>query len=261
VKHLFTLIVGLASYLLFLLAAIYAASFTLGGPLPDPITIPQATPVPAFLIDVGFILIFGVQHTVMARSRWKARWTTIVPPALERSFFVLITSCILLATFWCWQPISGALWQIDYPLMRAIVYGVCLVGWGIVLWSTFQIDHFELFGLRQMWQSLRHQLPVSAEFRRPFLYRFVRHPMMAGFLLVFWATPTMTVDRLLLALGMTIYILIGISFEERALRRQFGSVYEQYQAEVPRLIPIPHRLYSLIQTKPKSANPGSVTSE
>lgn len=257
-KTLLTLIVGLGSYALFLVASVYAVSFTLGGLLPDPISIPHATLVPALLIDVGFIFIFGFQHSTMARSRWKARWTAIVPPALERSFFVLITSCILLAAFWCWQPISATLWQIDSPLARAIVYGICLLGWGIVLWSTFQIDHFELFGLRQTWQAICNKPPVSAEFRRPFLYRFVRHPMMAGFLVVFWATPTMTIDRLVLALGMTVYILIGITFEERALRQQFGAAYEQYQSEVPRLIPFPQRLRSSSRQKLKYPNSGSV---
>lgn len=256
-KQLLTLFVGVVSYALFLVAALYALSFTLGGLLPGPISIPRAPAALALLVDVGFLLAFGVQHSVMARSGWKQRWTTIIPPAMERSLYVLIASCILLAVFWCWQPISGVIWQIDGPPIRSVVYGVCLAGWVIVVWSTFQIDHFELFGLRQMWQALRHQPPRPAEFKRPFLYRIVRHPMMVGFLLVFWATPTMTVDRLVLALGMSIYILVGVTFEERALQRQFGVTYEKYQAEVPQLIPLPRKGQSVIGTTLSDTNSGS----
>lgn len=240
-KHIPTLVVGLVSYLLFLLAALYGFSFTLGGLLPDPLSIPHAPLAPALLIDMGLVLIFGFQHSVMARSRWKQRWKTIVPATLERSLYVLIASCVLLVMFWCWQPTALIVWQINSPVARGVVYSVCLVGWGIVLMSTFQIDHFELFGLRQVWQSAHSQPQTTIGFKRPLLYQFVRHPMMFGFLLVFWAAPTMTVDRLALALAMTIYIVIGVSFEERALRRQFGAQYERYQSETPRLIPLPRK--------------------
>lgn len=256
-KHLPTLVVGVISYVLFLVSALYGLSFTLGGILPDPISIPHAPTALAMLLDVGLLLAFGVQHSVMARSSWKKRWTTIIPPAMERSLYVLIASCILLAVFWGWQPISGAIWQINVPVARAVVYGVCLAGWVIVVLSTFQIDHFELFGLRQVWQTLRDQPPRPVEFKRPFLYRIVRHPMMVGFLLVFWATPTMTVDRLVLALGMTIYILVGVTFEERALRRQFGATYEKYQAEVPQLIPLPRKRHSVVGMTLKDTSSGS----
>jgi len=259
VKHLLTLVVGVVSYILFLVSALYALSFTLGGILPVPISIPHAPDVLALLVDVGLLLTFGIQHSVMARSGWKKRWITIIPPAMERSLYVLIASGILLALFWSWQPISGVIWQINGTPIRAVVYGVCLAGWAIVVLSTFQIDHFELFGLRQMWQTLRDQPPRPIAFKRPFLYRIVRHPMMAGFLLVFWATPTMTVDRLVLALGMTIYILVGISFEERALRRQFGVTYEKYQTEVPQLIPLPRKHHSVIGTALRDTSSGSAT--
>jgi protein-S-isoprenylcysteine O-methyltransferase Ste14 len=257
VKHVPTLVVGVVSYILFLGSALYGLSFTLGGILPVPISIPHAPDVLALLVDVSLLLAFGIQHSVMARSGWKKRWTTIIPPAMERSLYVLIASCILLAVFWCWQPISGAIWQIESSPVRAIVYGVCLAGWVIVVLSTFQIDHFELFGLRQVWQTLRDQPPRPIAFKRPFLYRIVRHPMMVGFLLVFWATPTMTVDRLVLALGMTIYILVGVSFEERSLRRQFGAAYEKYQAEVPQLIPLLRKRHSVIGTTLKDTGSGS----
>ena len=256
-KHLPTLVVGVVSYVLFLVSALYGLSFTLGGILPDPISISHAPAVLALFVDVGLVLAFGIQHSVMARSGWKKRWTTVIPPTMERSLYVLIASCILLAMFWCWQPITGVIWQFNGSAIRVIVYGVCLAGWVIVVLSTFQIDHFELFGLRQMWQTLRDQPPRPIEFKRLFLYRVVRHPMMVGFLLVFWATPTMTVDRLVLALGMTVYIVVGVSFEERALRRQFGATYEKYQAEVPQLIPLPRKRRSVIGTTLRDTRSGS----
>jgi protein-S-isoprenylcysteine O-methyltransferase Ste14 len=245
--------------MLFLAAALYGVSFTLGGILRDPVSTPHTPAVLALLVDVSLLLTFGIQHSVMARSGWKKRWTTIIPSAIERSMYVLVASCILLAMFWCWQPISGVIWQIDAPAIRVFVYGVCLAGWAIVVLSTFQIDHFELFGLRQMWQALHNRPQRPVEFKHPFLYRIVRHPLMAGFLLVFWATPSMTVDRLILALGMTIYILVGIYFEERALRRQFGVTYEKYQAEVPQLLPLPRKRRSIVGTKLRDARSSSAS--
>jgi methanethiol S-methyltransferase len=236
-RNVVTLIVGLGSYLLSLVTTLYGVSFTLGGLLPLPVTLPSAPLIPALLLDVGFLVLFGIQHSLMARARWKQWWTSIIPPALERSLYALVASCILLGLFWFWRPIPTAVWQIGNPLLRASVYGLCLAGWGIVLLSTFQIDHFELFGLRQVWQAIHKQAQPRSEFRLPFLYRLVRHPMMSGFLLAFWATPQMTVDRLVFAVGMSLYILIGIAFEERALRREFGRAYETYQAKVPRLLP------------------------
>jgi protein-S-isoprenylcysteine O-methyltransferase Ste14 len=259
VKCLSTLIVGIVSYLVFLVATLYAVSYTLGGLFPNPVSIPHAPPVLAVLTDVGVILIFGIQHSVMARARWKKLWTTIIPPGMERSLYVLIASGILLGMFCAWQPMPNTLWRINDLPIRIIINGICLAGWAIVLLSTFQIDHLELFGLRQMWQSMHRQPELPVEFRRPLLYRFVRHPMMVGFLVVFWATPTMTVDRLIFALGMTVYILIGISFEEHALRRQFGMTYEKYRAEVPQLIPFARRLHRFFWARRQYARSGSAT--
>jgi protein-S-isoprenylcysteine O-methyltransferase Ste14 len=238
-KTLATIIVALGSYLLFLVTALYAVSFTFGGFLPLPFALPSAPLIPALLLDVGLMALFGVQHSLMARASWKQWWTTVIPPTLERSLYVLIASCVLLALFWFWQPIPTVVWQIGVPLARAAVHSLCLAGWGIVFLSTFQIDHFELFGLRQVWSAIHKQSQPAPEFRLPFLYRLVRHPMMSGFLIVFWATPDMTVDRLLFALEMSVYILIGITFEERALRREFGQTYATYQAETPQLFPFP----------------------
>jgi protein-S-isoprenylcysteine O-methyltransferase Ste14 len=232
------LTVGLGAYLLFLVAALYGISFTLGGVLPAPFELPHAPVIPAVLIDVGLVALFGVQHSLMARAGWKQWWTSIVPPTVERSLYVLLASIILLGLFWLWQPIPMPIWEITNPLLRTGIYGVCLAGWALVVLATFQFDHLELFGLRQVWRAAHNQPQVAPEFRVPLLYRLVRHPMMSGFLLAFWATPVMTIDRLLFALGMSLYILIGLAFEERALRREFGSVYEKYEAAVPRLIPL-----------------------
>lgn len=240
-KNLAALTIGIGSYLLFLVSAIYGVSFTLGGALPTPIAVPPTPAVAALIIDVSLIALFGVQHSLMARARWKQWWTTIVPPALERSLYVLLASILLLALFWLWRPIPTVIWQISDPLLRTAVYGACLAGWAIVVLATFQINHFELFGLQQVWRAIRNQPPAPAEFRLPFLYRIVRHPLMSGFLLAFWATPLMTVDRLLFALGMSVYILIGLFYEERTLRREFGEVYEKYRSEVPGLIPFPRK--------------------
>jgi protein-S-isoprenylcysteine O-methyltransferase Ste14 len=225
----------------FLVAAIYGISFTLGGILPAPFDVPQTSALPAFLIDVGLLVLFGVQHSLMARARWKQWWTSIVRPAIERSLYVLLASGILLALFWFWQPIPLVIWQISNPLLRASINGICLAGWAVVVLATFQLDHYELFGLRQVWRATHNRPQVTPEFRTPFLYRIVRHPLMSGFLLAFWATPVMTIDRLVFAVGMSLYILIGLAFEERALRREFGPVYEKYEAAVPRLIPFPKK--------------------
>jgi protein-S-isoprenylcysteine O-methyltransferase Ste14 len=236
-KNLATLGVGVGSYLLFLVTTLYGISFTLGGSLPLPLALPSAPLIPALLLDVGLIALFGLQHSIMARTRWKRWWTSIIPHTLERSLYVLVTSCILLGLFWFWQPIPTVIWRFGPPLLQAGVYSLCLAGWGIVVLSTFQIDHFELFGLRQVWRAVHKQAQLESEFRLPFLYRLVRHPMMSGFLLAFWATPYMTVDRLVFAFAMSLYIVTGIAFEERAMRREFGQVYEAYQAVVPRLLP------------------------
>ena len=238
-RTLATLTVGLGAYMAFLVAAIYGISFTLGGVLPAPIDVPHTAAPLAFLINIGLIALFGVQHSVMARAGWKRWWTSIIPPALERSLYVLLASALLLALFWLWQPIPTLVWEVSNPLLRASIYGVCLAGWVIVVLATFQIDHFELFGLRQVWRATQNRPQVAPKFRIPFLYQIVRHPLMSGFLIAFWATPVMTIGRLVFALGMSLYILIGLAFEERALRREFGLAYQKYEASVPRLIPFP----------------------
>lgn len=231
------LFLGIVGYLLFLIALSYALAFTLDLAVPAPVIVPHAVPWSAAFIDAGLLLIFGVHHSVMARRKAKQYLTRIIPPNLERSIYVTTASCVLLAVFWCWQPIPLIVWRVDQSAARAVLVGLTLIGWGIVVLSTFLINHFELFGLQQVWQTFRRKAASETPFRTPWLYRLVRHPMMAGFFVVFWTNPTMTVDRLLFALGMSAYILVGIAFEERDLLRVFGATYQNYQARVPSVIP------------------------
>lgn len=240
-KRLLALFVGVVGYLLFLLALLYAMAFTLDLAVPAPIVVPRAMPWTAAFIDAGLLLLFGVHHSVMARRRSKEYLTRIIPPRLERSIYVMTASCVLLAISWYWQPIPPILWQVNQSVVREIPFGLTLVGWGIVIFSSYLIDHFELFGLKQVWQTFRGKTPSETPFRTPSLYRLVRHPMMVGLLVVFWTNPTMTIDRLFFALGMSVYILIGVAFEERDLLRIFGATYENYQAKVPGLIPFLRR--------------------
>lgn len=240
-KRLLMLFVGAVGYLLFLLALFYAMAFTLDLGVSAPIGVPLATPWTAAFIDAGLLLAFGVHHSVMARRRSKQYFTRIISPRLERSIYVMTASCVLLAVFWFWQPIPSIVWQVNQLVVRAIFFGLTLLGWGIVVLSSFLINHFELFGLKQVWQTLRGKTSSQTPFRTPSLYRLARHPMMAGFFIVFWTNPSMTIDRLLFALGMSVYILIGVAFEERDLLRVFGATYENYQARVPGLIPFLRR--------------------
>ena len=197
--------------------------------------------VPALATDLGLIALFGVFHSLMARPGFKRQWTRLIPPAAERSTYVLQASAFLALLIWQWQPLPMVLWDFDG---RAAIAFYALFGLGIalVLWSTFLIDHFELFGLRQVWCHQTGQSPGQSTFRTPALYRFVRHPMQLGALIIFWATPQLTLGHAVLAAGMTLYVLIGLRFEERALLRQFGATYAAYQRRVPMLLPGRHPL-------------------
>lgn len=196
---------------------------------------------PALITNVGLIVLFGLPHSLMARQQFKQWWTRIIPPAAGRSTFMLQAGLLALLLIWQWQPMTGVIWRIDAPVLRATLWGVYWSGWLIALIATFLIDHFELTGLRQVYAYLRGQPVVYPRFRTPFLYRVVRHPMQLGVLLAFWSTPEMSVGRLVFATGMTAYIMIGLYFEERDLVRRFGEAYRAYQARTPMLLPIPAR--------------------
>jgi protein-S-isoprenylcysteine O-methyltransferase Ste14 len=170
-------------------------------------------------VNLGLVMLFGLQHSIMARPAFKRRWTQIVPREMERSTFVLATVVALGLLMWQWRPLGGVIWQVEDTTARAVLYGAFAFGWGLVLVATFLINHFDLFGLRQVWFALRGKAYAPVRFAKPWLYRQVRHPLYLGFLIAFWCTPVMTVTHLVLAGALTAYILFAIRLEERDLRR------------------------------------------
>lgn len=196
--------------------------------------------VPALAIDLVLIALFGIQHSMMARQGFKRVWTKVIPKEAERSFYVLMSSLVLAFIMWQWQPVPApALWQAEAAWTAAAGYGVLGLGVVILLWSTFLIDHFDLFGLKQAWCRFRDRPIRNPRFMTPLLYRFVRHPLYVGWFLIFWGTPSMTMGHLLFALGMSSYIFIAIRYEERDLVSFHGDAYRRYQQQVPMLVPMP----------------------
>jgi methanethiol S-methyltransferase len=199
----------------------------------------------AVLVNVGLIALFGVQHSVMARPAFKRGWTRAVPKELERSLYVLISSAVLALLMWQWRPIpTPVLWHADTTLTVGLAWSVMAVGVLVLLWATFLIDHFELFGLRQGWSTLRGKVLRGPAFVTPYLYKIVRHPLYVGWLLIFWGAPTMPAGHVLFSVGMSGYILLAIRFEERDLVQHIGKPYEQYREQVPALVPRPGRRFS-----------------
>ena len=196
-------------------------------------------PVTAAIIDVALIALFGLQHSIMARPGFKRSWTKVVPEAVERSVFVLFASLALLIMFWFWQPIDKVVWAVgsDMRWLSMILWVIFWGGFGIVLVSTFLINHFELFGLQQAWFNMRGRPAEAPELRQPLFYRWVAHPLYAGFFLAFWAIPKMTVGHLLLAVALSLYMLIAIRYEEHDLTNLFGEDYRRYRSGVGMLLP------------------------
>lgn len=221
---------GVAALVALILVSLGALPLT-GGP------VHLADPVVAALFNLGLLALFGVQHSVMARAAFKRRWTRILHPSMERSTFVLATGVVLLPLVALWQPLPTIVWSASSPVAREVVTGIGLLGWSYLLLATFAIDHFELFGLQQSWRGFRGRLPVPVPFRERWMYRFDRHPIMSGLLVGLWAVPEMTLGHLLFAAGFSAYVVVGVQFEERALRRQLGAVYESYRRRVPALVP------------------------
>lgn len=233
------LLFGGLCYLVFFATFLYLIGFLADLPM-LPRTVdrgPAAAPSLAAAIDLALILAFGLQHSVMARQGFKRAWTRLVPPAVERSVYVLFASAALILLYAAWRPLPAAVWRVDHALGAAALWGVFLLGWLVVLLSTFLLDHFELFGLSQVWRNLRGRAAAEPRMRAPLFYRFVRHPLYSGFLLAFWATPAMSVGHLLFAAAMTAYILVAIRHEERDLVALFGAEYEGYRESVGMLAP------------------------
>ena len=233
-------IYGIASYALGSASLLYLICFVSNIVVPKTI---DSTPVgaiaPAVLVDLILVALFAFQHSVMARPGFKERWTRIVPKPAERSTYVLITAGVLALLFWQWQPIPGLVWNVDNALGKGLLQGLFWLGWATLFASTFMINHFDLFGLRQVYLRLKSEPYRPLPFVEVALYRFVRHPIMLGLLIGFWATPSMSLGHLLFAGATTVYVFIGIFLEEHDTRQALGESYERYRRETSMIVPLP----------------------
>lgn len=252
-KKVMFLLYGIFAYVVFLATFLYAVGFVSTILVPKHIdSIPQSPLGYALIINAALLSLFAVQHSVMARPAFKRWWTKIIPEPIERSTYVLLASVCLLALFQYWEPIGGVVWQVDPPLLQIMLKGLCLSGFFIVLISTFLINHFDLFGLRQVWLYFIGRKYEHMPFRTPFFYKYVRHPLYLGFMIAFWATPSMTIAHFLFAVMTTGYMLTAIQFEEHDLIQTFGVRYTEYKRNAPMLIPFTK------SRKTKDVEPSSV---
>ncbi|HBY63923.1 MAG TPA: hypothetical protein DEH78_29205 [Solibacterales bacterium] len=248
-KRVAIFVFGTGSYVVFLATFLYAIGFIGNFGVPKAMDSPAEIPwQSALLMDLGLLSLFAVQHSVMARQGFKKAITRVIPAAAERSTYVLASSVALLLLFWQWQPVGGVVWEVPGELARAVVYGAYGFGWGLVLVTTFAINHFDLFGLRQVFRELQGQPQRKLKFVMPFLYRMVRHPLYVGWLLVFWSAPTMTATHLLFAVMTTAYILVAIQLEERDLMREHPE-YAAYRKQVPMIVPGPPRRLTYLERR------------
>jgi protein-S-isoprenylcysteine O-methyltransferase Ste14 len=243
---------GVVSYAIFFGTFLYAAGFV-GNLVPQGMDAPPVSPLgTSLLINLGLLGLFAVQHSVMARPAFKRAWTRIVPEPVERSTYVLASSLALILLFWQWRPLGGVVWDIENSVGRAVMHAAFAFGWGLVLVTTFLINHFDLFGLRQVWLHLRGRPYTALPFKTPGPYRLVRHPLYVGWFFAFWATPTMTATHLLFAVATTAYILIAIQLEERDLVSAHPE-YAEYRDRVPMLVPGTRRASGERGTSPAPA--------
>ena len=251
-KRLMFFAYSLVTYVLFLAVFLYAIGFVGNfrfGPWQGLVFVPKSMDLggegsplwKALLVDALLLGVFALQHSGMARRGFKEKWTKLVPPAVERTTYVLFASAALALVFAFWRPIGTTVWMIEDPVLTNLLVITSLAGWFMVLVGTFHINHFDLFGLRQSFYALFNREPPPHRFVTPGLYKIVRHPIYAGFIVAFWSTPVMTMGHLVFAIATSAYILLGIQLEERDLVDEYGVAYERYRQEVPMLAPIPKR--------------------
>lgn len=232
-------IYGIIAYVVFLVAFLYAIGFVGNIIVPKSISSGEdSSLVHAIVINLCLLSLFAIQHSIMARPAFKKWFTSIISPAVERSTYVLLSSAILLLLYWKWQPLTTVVWNFEGHFIAMILTATYFLGWGIVFLSTFMINHFELFGLKQIFENFKNIDPTSPKFQTNFFYKIVRHPIMLGFVIAFWSTPLMTLGHLLFSVITTAYIFVAVKFlEEKDLKKAIGAEYEAYQKKVPMIIP------------------------
>ena len=238
-KRTTILFYGIANYLLGVAALVYLIAFLFNLYVPKAIDSGlSGNAFAAILVDIALIALFGFQHSIMARRSFKSWLMRIIPPAAERSTYMLVTALVTFSLCLFWQPLPEVIWQVDNPLVSYTLLGIGVAGWGLVLVSTFLINHFDLFGLRQVWLQFVNREYTQLPFKAVALYRYIRHPLMTGVFVGIWVTPSMTVGHLIFALGMSAYILIGVYHEEKDLIREFGDKYRRYIQDTGRFVPV-----------------------